>query len=281
MTAIPARSPACAHRRLLAAAPRRRRGPRGAAACALVGVDRALPDRRRPGRGGLAFGTAPVPRCDVIVGPGNAYVTEAKRLVFGEVGRRRLGGPERGPDHRRRVARPAWLAADLLAQAEHGAGAMACLARRRRRARATRSAPRSSPWPGELSIATDNVAWSPCPDRECRAGAGSTRSRPSTSSCSWRMRARCCRGCATPAPSSSARTPPPPSPTTPPAPTTCCPPAVRPASARDSRSTLFASGWAVVELDGPAAAALAPQLAAIADEEGLRAHALSARLRTQ
>ncbi len=67
----------------------------------------------------MAYGTASVPAVDRIVGPGNVYVTEAKRQVAGEVGIDGLAGPTElvlvaGPD-----ADPAWLAADLVAQAEH------------------------------------------------------------------------------------------------------------------------------------------------------------------
>jgi len=76
----------------------------------------------------LAYGTETVPRVDKIVGPGNAWVTAAKRLVLGEVGIDGLAGPtevvvvaEAGH------ARPELLAADLLAQAEHDPRAAAVL----------------------------------------------------------------------------------------------------------------------------------------------------------
>src|SRR5205814_3016597 len=67
----------------------------------------------------LAYGTESVPRVDKIVGPGNAYVAAAKRLVFGDVGIDSLAGPTElvvGADD---SVDPAWVAADLLAQAEH------------------------------------------------------------------------------------------------------------------------------------------------------------------
>ncbi len=75
----------------------------------------------------MAFGTAVVPRCDVIVGPGNAYVTEAKRQVMGEVRIDGLAGPSEVLIVADADGRVDWIAADLLAQAEHGAGAMAAL----------------------------------------------------------------------------------------------------------------------------------------------------------
>lgn len=69
--------------------------------------------------GALAFGAGEVPPCDVVVGPGNAYVTAAKRVVFGQVGIDSLAGPSElvvvaGDDADARL-----VAADLLAQAEH------------------------------------------------------------------------------------------------------------------------------------------------------------------
>src|SRR5512143_2008244 len=67
----------------------------------------------------LAFGTKSIPRVDVIAGPGNAYVTEAKRQVFGRVGIDMLAGPSELVVLADRTADPAFVAADLLSQAEH------------------------------------------------------------------------------------------------------------------------------------------------------------------
>ena len=64
-----------------------------AAACALLGVTDLYPIGGAQAVAAMAFGTAVVPRCDVIVGPGNAYVTEAKRQVMGEVAIDSLAGP--------------------------------------------------------------------------------------------------------------------------------------------------------------------------------------------
>jgi histidinol dehydrogenase len=75
----------------------------------------------------LAYGTESVPRVDKIVGPGNAYVAAAKRLVFGDVGIDSIAGPTElvvGADD---SVDPAWVAADLLAQAEHDAVAVPIL----------------------------------------------------------------------------------------------------------------------------------------------------------
>jgi histidinol dehydrogenase len=69
----------------------------------------------------LAFGTESVPAVDVIVGPGNPWVTEAKRQVFGQVGIDGLAGPSELAVVATAGADPELIALDLLAQAEHGA----------------------------------------------------------------------------------------------------------------------------------------------------------------
>ncbi|MBV9849968.1 MAG: histidinol dehydrogenase [Armatimonadetes bacterium] len=68
----------------------------------------------------MAYGTETVPKCDVIVGPGNKYVNTAKRLVYGEVGIDMLAGPSEVAIVADEGANPAFVAADLLAQTEHG-----------------------------------------------------------------------------------------------------------------------------------------------------------------
>ena len=66
-----------------------------AAACELLGLRDLYPIGGAQAVAAMAFGTTTVPRCDVIVGPGNAYVTEAKREVMGDVGIDSLAGPAR------------------------------------------------------------------------------------------------------------------------------------------------------------------------------------------
>jgi histidinol dehydrogenase len=75
----------------------------------------------------LAYGTATIRRADKIVGPGNIYVALAKRAVFGEVGIDMMAGPSEVVIIADDSADPAWLAADLLAQAEHDPMARALL----------------------------------------------------------------------------------------------------------------------------------------------------------
>jgi len=75
----------------------------------------------------LAYGTATIPRVDKIVGPGNLFVTLAKRQVFGVVGIDGLAGPTETVIIADEAANPVWVAADLLAQAEHDTLATAIL----------------------------------------------------------------------------------------------------------------------------------------------------------
>ena len=77
--------------------------------------------------GALAYGTESIPRVDKIVGPGNLFVTLAKQQVFGLVGLDGLAGPTETVVVADDSADPAWVAADLLAQAEHDVLATAIL----------------------------------------------------------------------------------------------------------------------------------------------------------
>ena len=75
----------------------------------------------------LAYGTATVPAVDKIVGPGNVYVASAKRMVFGDVAIDTEAGPTEVMVIADRTANPAWVAADLISQAEHDEMAQAIL----------------------------------------------------------------------------------------------------------------------------------------------------------
>ncbi len=75
-----------------------------------------------PAIGAMAFGTATIRRVDKIVGPGGAYVTAAKRLVYGHVALDMVAGPSEIAVLADASAFPAAVAADLLSQAEHGTG---------------------------------------------------------------------------------------------------------------------------------------------------------------
>ena len=97
------------------------------AAAAIAGVDRVIVLGGAQAIAALAYGTRAVPRVDKIVGPGNAYVAEAKRQVFGQVGIDMIAGPSEiliiGDG-----STPAdWVAMDLFSQAEHDELAQAIL----------------------------------------------------------------------------------------------------------------------------------------------------------
>jgi histidinol dehydrogenase len=89
------------------------------AAARLAGVTRVLRIGGAQSVAALAFGTARVPRVDVITGPGNAWVAEAKRQLYGIVGIDMIAGPSEVVIVSDGRSNPDWIAADLLAQAEH------------------------------------------------------------------------------------------------------------------------------------------------------------------
>jgi histidinol dehydrogenase len=97
------------------------------AAAALAGVDTVLRIGGAQAIAALALGTGTIPAVDVVVGPGNAYVTEAKRQLVGVVGIDGLAGPSELAVVAAPGADARLVAADLLAQAEHGPGGAAYL----------------------------------------------------------------------------------------------------------------------------------------------------------
>jgi histidinol dehydrogenase len=97
------------------------------AAAALAGVDRVLGIGGAQAIGALAYGTKSIPRVDKIVGPGNAYVAEAKRQVYGEVGIDMIAGPSEILVIADGSTPADWVAMDLFSQAEHDESAQAIL----------------------------------------------------------------------------------------------------------------------------------------------------------
>ena len=97
------------------------------AAAKLAGVDRVFKAGGAQAVAALAYGTGSIPRVDKIVGPGNAYVAEAKRQVFGRVAIDMIAGPSEILVVADETANPAFVAADLLSQAEHDVLASAVL----------------------------------------------------------------------------------------------------------------------------------------------------------
>ena len=97
------------------------------AAALLAGVTRVFRCGGAQAVAALAYGTGSVPKVDKIVGPGNAYVAEAKRQVFGRVAIDMIAGPSEILVLADETAKPEWVAADLLSQAEHDRMATAVL----------------------------------------------------------------------------------------------------------------------------------------------------------
>ena len=96
-------------------------------ACALIGITEVYAMGGAQAIAALAYGTETVPAVDKIFGPGNIFVTLAKRQVFGMVGIDGLAGPTETMIIADDQANPRWIAADLLAQAEHDVLASAIL----------------------------------------------------------------------------------------------------------------------------------------------------------
>ena len=97
------------------------------AAARTAGVHRIFKVGGAQAVGALAYGTESVPRVDKIVGPGNAYVAEAKKQVFGQVAIDMIAGPSEVLVVADAASDPAYVAADLLSQAEHDKMASAVL----------------------------------------------------------------------------------------------------------------------------------------------------------
>ncbi len=89
------------------------------AAAYICGVDHVYAAGGSQAIGAMAYGTETIPKVDVIVGPGNKFVASAKKEVYGTVGIDMIAGPTEVLIIADESANPAWVAADLLAQAEH------------------------------------------------------------------------------------------------------------------------------------------------------------------
>ena len=128
MLAIPAKLAGCSQ--IIITTPPGRDGAVAApilAAAKLAGVDRIFKVGGAQAVAALAYGTKTVPKVDKIVGPGNAYVAEAKRQVFGRVNIDMIAGPSEILVIADGTCNPAFVAADLLSQAEHDKMASAVL----------------------------------------------------------------------------------------------------------------------------------------------------------
>jgi histidinol dehydrogenase len=127
MNAIPAKVAGVPELVMVTPTPGGSRNPLVLAAAAIAGVDRVFTIGGAQAVGALAYGTATVPAVDKIVGPGNAYVAEAKRRVFGTVGIDMIAGPSEILVICDGSTAPDWIATDLFSQAEHDELAQAIL----------------------------------------------------------------------------------------------------------------------------------------------------------
>jgi len=127
MNVLPARVAGVPRIAMVVPVPDGRLNPLVMAAAQLCGVDEIYRIGGAQAVAALAYGTASVAPVDVVVGPGNAYVAAAKRLVFGTVGIDMIAGPSEILVIADAANDPAWIAADLLSQAEHDTAAQAIL----------------------------------------------------------------------------------------------------------------------------------------------------------
>ena len=119
MNALPARVAGVSELVMVVPTPDGVRNPLVLAAACIAGVDRVFTVGGAQAVAALAYGTATVPAVDKIVGPGNAYVAEAKRRVFGAVGIDMIAGPSEILVLCDGSTDPDWIAMDLFSQAEH------------------------------------------------------------------------------------------------------------------------------------------------------------------
>jgi histidinol dehydrogenase len=127
MNAIPAKVAGVGQIAMVAPAPRGEMNRVVLAAASLAGVDDVFTVGGAQAVAALAYGTSTVPRVDKIVGPGNRYVAEAKRQVFGRVGIDMVAGPSEILIIGDGSVDPEWIAMDLFAQSEHDEYAQAIL----------------------------------------------------------------------------------------------------------------------------------------------------------
>jgi histidinol dehydrogenase len=127
MNAIPAKVAGVGEIVMVVPAPQGELNPVVLGAAHLAGVDRVFTIGGAQAVAALAYGTAAVPAVDKIVGPGNAYVAAAKRLVFGRVGIDSIAGPSEIVVVCDGQTDPRWIAMDLFSQAEHDEQAQSIL----------------------------------------------------------------------------------------------------------------------------------------------------------
>ena len=236
MNAVPAKVAGVPRIVMVVPAPDGKLAPLVLAAAKLAGIDEIYRVGGAQAVAALAYGTETIKPVAKIVGPGNAYVAAAKRLVFGKVGIDMIAGPSEVLILADSSGNPDWIAADLLAQAEHDASAQSILitddagARERGRGRGRIAAQDLAAGAGRVGVVARlrlRSSWSANSTTRCR---WSMRSRPSISRSSAMTPSASPDASAMPARSSSARTRRRRSATMSAARTTCCRPRARRAS---------------------------------------------------
>jgi histidinol dehydrogenase len=127
MNAVPAKVAGVARVVMVVPTPDGKLNPLVLAAAKIAGVDEIYRLGGAQAVAALAYGTKTIAAVDKITGPGNAYVAAAKRMVFGEVGIDMIAGPSEVVVVADNQNDPVWIAADLLAQAEHDQAAQSIL----------------------------------------------------------------------------------------------------------------------------------------------------------
>jgi histidinol dehydrogenase len=127
MNAVPAKVAGCPRLVMVVPSPDGKLVPLVLAAAKLAGVDEVYRIGGAQAVAALAYGTETIKPVVKIVGPGNAWVAAAKRLVFGKVGIDMIAGPSEVLILADNTGNPDWIAADLLAQAEHDVSAQSIL----------------------------------------------------------------------------------------------------------------------------------------------------------
>ncbi|MBD8065648.1 histidinol dehydrogenase [Devosia sp. PTR5] len=127
MNAVPAKVAGVSRIAMVVPTPKGEINPAILAAAQIAGVTEIYRVGGAQAVAALAYGTPTIARVDKVVGPGNAFVAAAKRQVFGQVGIDMIAGPSEVLVIADASANPAWVAADLIAQAEHGGGAQSIL----------------------------------------------------------------------------------------------------------------------------------------------------------
>jgi histidinol dehydrogenase len=127
MNAVPAKVAGCERLVMVVPTPDGKLSPLVLAAAKIAGVDEVYRIGGAQAVAALAYGTQTIAPVSKIVGPGNAYVAAAKRVVFGQVGIDMIAGPSEVLIIADKTGNPDWIAADLLAQAEHDVSAQSIL----------------------------------------------------------------------------------------------------------------------------------------------------------